>query len=67
MMVKPKLTWDEDRVRSIPSSLEDGLFIDCEAVSPRSAEGRSVTVWIPPERVDAFLLTLRDDAMARRR
>jgi hypothetical protein len=58
---------DEDELKTIPSRVADGLFIECEVTHPPSAVGRRVTLRVAPERADAFLRELRDYGVARRR
>lgn len=76
MIVEPKIRFPElcaldpemkQELHIIPSTLVDGLFIECEAVVPKSAEGRKVTLRITPERADAMMLALREYNIQRRR
>lgn len=66
MIVKPRThEWYRrgkivDEIVTIPSS--DGVFIECEAYSPKSAIGKTVHVYFPPEVVTEALKLFRDAA-----
>lgn len=51
----------------IYAKAEDGVFVECEAVSPPSSEGKRVVLWVPAHDVDAIMLRLRENAIERRR
>lgn len=44
----------------------EGIFVECEAVQPPSAAGRTVYVHIRNEEVEWLMKELRDVAIARR-
>lgn len=52
--------------RDTPSYVEDGLFLECVAVHPKSSVGKNVTIHIPPEMVASALKTLKEFAIRQR-
>jgi hypothetical protein len=64
MMVQPRCGLTPDDVKILPGSgeLACDLFIECEAVSPPSAAGREVVVWIPASQVVSMLKEAREAA-----
>jgi hypothetical protein len=55
-----------ETVMDVPCKAEDGLMIECEAVGPKSARGRTVYVHVPAEQVVALLRLTRQSAAAQR-
>jgi hypothetical protein len=64
MMVQPRCGLTPEDVKVLPGAgdLASDLFIECEAVSPPSARGREVVVWIPASQVVSLLKSAREAA-----
>lgn len=66
MNVSPKRWHTGEPKRVLWHGDHSGIVIECEAISPKSAAGRTVWVHITGEDVEHFMKELRDLAIARR-
>jgi hypothetical protein len=63
--IKPETHWD-GRVK-YNSDPEWGVFVRCRTVTPESAIGRPVDVFVPPEMVTAMLEVFKQAAIDQRK
>lgn len=63
----PKHYFHNGDPKTIATSDDMGVWLECEMTHPRSSEGKTVYVMFSPEDVDKLLLKFRSNAIARRR
>jgi hypothetical protein len=69
MMVQPRAAYfgaDPTTIKIMPSDWPSDLIIECEAVTPASATGRTVYLRIPRDQIPAMLKAARKTAIAAR-
>lgn len=55
-----------DEPKITPMGRGEGLWLDCGVIQPRSAEGRTVRVFIPPNLVPGLMKACREQMIRDR-
>jgi len=67
MMVKPKHWLGDDSLRLYSVDAQGGVVIECEGISPKSFEGKNVTVYLDHEEAIRLMKDIRTIAIEARR